>query len=195
MNGHEWAAAAAATPWPPTPGSAAAWPLAPASASSTPRGQQHPNQQQHSTLVHTQQQQQQHQQSQQNQNNAALAQVVEQLERDLSRREAAERRLAQELDAAKADVEERDQSIADMCSTWERTMAQLRAARDEDVALARRLRQMEEGEVPALRAAVDDAEARAARSAVGISTFLAGSSRHRHGTHSESSCLEFNGTL
>ena len=43
-----------------------------------------------------------------------------------SRREAAERRLAQELDAAKADVEERDQSIADMCSTWERTVGQLR---------------------------------------------------------------------
>ena len=92
-------------------------------------------------------------------NEERLASVVEHLERELSRRETAERRLAQELAAAKAETEVRDQQIADICAQWERSVTQMQTARDEDVAhVTERLRYVEEVEVPSVRAQLEDAE-------------------------------------
>ena len=97
-------------------------------------------------------------------NEERLASVVEHLERELSRRETAERRLAQELAAAKAETEVRDQQIADICAQWERSVTQMQTARDEDVAhVTERLRYVEEVEVPSVRAQLEDAEMRCAR--------------------------------
>ena len=94
----------------------------------------------------------------------SLAVVVEHLESELSRRESAERRLAASLRAAEADVEERDQHIADICAQWERSVTQMQAARDEDVAqIASRLKYVEDVELASLRARAEDAELRAAR--------------------------------
>jgi hypothetical protein len=93
-----------------------------------------------------------------------LARVVEHLERELSRREASERRLARELDAARADIAERDAQIEDICAQWERSVTQMQAARDEDVhRVAERLDFVERTEVPALRAQLEQCETRCLR--------------------------------
>ena len=93
-----------------------------------------------------------------------LARVVEHLERELSRREASERRLARELDAARADIAERDAQIEDVCAQWERSVTQMQAARDEDVhRVAERLDFVERTEVPALRAQLEQCETRCLR--------------------------------
>jgi len=88
-----------------------------------------------------------------------LAAVVEHLERELSRREASERRLARELEAARADIAERDAHIEDVCSQWERSVTQMQAARDEDVArLTERLESAEQVEIPSLRRRIEELE-------------------------------------
>jgi len=93
-----------------------------------------------------------------------LARVVEHLERELSRREASERRLARELDAARADIAERDAQIEDICAQWERSVTQMQAARDEDVhRVAERLDFVERTEVPALRAQLEQCDTRCLR--------------------------------
>ena len=93
-----------------------------------------------------------------------LARVVEHLERELSRREASERGLARELDAARADIAERDAQIEDICAQWERSVTQMQAARDEDVRLvSERLAFVERAEVPALRAQMEQCETRLMR--------------------------------
>ena len=94
----------------------------------------------------------------------SLAVVVEHLESELSRRESAERRLAASLRAAEADVEERDQHIADICAQWERSVTQMQAARDEDVAqIASRL-DVEDVELASLRARAETRSPRRAPS-------------------------------
>lgn len=143
------------------------WAATPASASATPAPQAmgqdmwsrggtpgtgiqvtHP---QHQQQLQQQQHRQQHQHQQQSQlkqqhHAAQLAQVVEQLERELSRSESSERRLTQDLDGARTDVEQRDQQIADLCAQWERSVGQLHAAREEEVGqLRHRLRHVEAG--------------------------------------------------
>ena len=93
-----------------------------------------------------------------------LARVVEHLERELSRREASERGLARELDAARADIAERDAQIEDICAQWERSVTQMQAARDEDVRrVSERLAFVERAEVPALRAQMEQCETRLMR--------------------------------
>ena len=90
--------------------------------------------------------------------------MVEHLERELSRREASERGLARELDAARADIAERDAQIEDICAQWERSVTQMQAARDEDVRLvSERLAFVERAEVPALRAQMEQCETRLMR--------------------------------
>jgi hypothetical protein len=90
--------------------------------------------------------------------------VVEHLERELSRREASERGLARELDAARADIAERDAQIEDICAQWERSVTQMQAARDEDVRrVSERLAFVERAEVPALRAQMEQCETRLMR--------------------------------
>ena len=90
--------------------------------------------------------------------------MVEHLERELSRREASERGLARELDAARADIAERDAQIEDICAQWERSVTQMQAARDEDVRrVSERLAFVERAEVPALRAQMEQCETRLMR--------------------------------
>jgi len=77
-------------------------------------------------------------------------QLVEHLERELSQREYSERRLRQELQVARTTVAERDEQIVDLTSQYERSIAQLQAAQENEMAgLARRIQQLEENELPA----------------------------------------------
>ena len=93
-----------------------------------------------------------------------LARVVEHLERELSHREASERRLARELESARADIAERDAQIEDVCAQWERSVTQMQAARDEDVRrITERLDFVERTEVPALRAQIEQCQTRCLR--------------------------------
>ena len=104
-----------------------------------------------------------------------LARVVEHLERELSRREASERGLARELDAARADIAERDAQIEDICAQWERSVTQMQAARDEDVRrVSERLAFVEARRFRAARAdgAVRDASMRAQASAESLAAKL-----------------------
>ena len=90
--------------------------------------------------------------------------VVEKLERELSEKEYVEAKLVKELEASRAAVAERDESMADMCANWERAIASLKQAREQDLAeLRMKVKQLEEVDIPAFQARAEAAETASAR--------------------------------
>jgi len=93
-----------------------------------------------------------------------LTRTVEAMERELSRRDVETKTLRRELATAHAEVEERDAQIAEVCAEWERNLTAAQKSRDADVAsLETRMRHLSDVELAALKAQVEDAEARAAK--------------------------------
>lgn len=88
-----------------------------------------------------------------------LVPVVEQLERELSKTEASERRLNRELESCKQELHERDAQMEDVCSSWERSVLQMQQSRDEDVSrVTERLEFVEQVEVPQLMRKIEESE-------------------------------------
>ena len=59
--------------------------------------------------------------------------VIETLERDLSERERRDKRVQAEVAVLRAQLEERNETLADISAQWERSLASVREARDADV--------------------------------------------------------------
>lgn len=79
---------------------------------------------------------------------AAFA-LVERLERELHERDLAVERLGQALDEARAECARKDEAIADMATRWDRSIHELKAARDQEASqLRKRLWTLEHEELP-----------------------------------------------
>ena len=59
--------------------------------------------------------------------------IIETLERDLSERERRDKRVQAEMAVLRAQLEERNETLADISAQWERSLASVREARDADV--------------------------------------------------------------
>ena len=87
--------------------------------------------------------------------------IIEELERKLSAKEYEDLRMRKELAELQAALVERNERIHDLCTQWERSTAELKTARDREVAkLVERVRHLEENELPGLRTRADVAESK-----------------------------------
>ena len=59
--------------------------------------------------------------------------IIETLERDLSERERRDKKVQAEVAVLRAQLEERNETLADISAQWERSLASVREARDADV--------------------------------------------------------------